>query len=183
MINTSVKINDKPCAFRYPRGNGTGVELPNINEILEVGKGKIVRKGKNVAILCLGARLEECKKAAEILSSKGIELTLIDARFAKPLDEKLIMEVATTHEVVITIEEGSIGGFGSHVAQLLSERGVFDKGLKFRSMVLPDLFLDQDSPEAMYKKAGLDSLSIVNKIEDVLKSNIILAKNKNKNLN
>ena len=183
MINTAVKINDRPCAFRYPRGNGIGVELPNINEILEIGKGKIVRKGKQAAILCLGARLEECKKAAEILSSKGIELTLVDARFAKPLDEKLIMEVATTHEAVITIEEGSIGGFGSHVAQLLSERGVFDKGLKFRSMVLPDLFLNQDSPEAMYKKAGLDSLSIVNKIENVLKSNIILAKNKNKNLN
>jgi len=183
MINTAVKINDKPCAFRYPRGNGTGVELPNINEILEVGKGKIVRKGKNVAILCLGARLEECKKAAEILSIKGIELTLVDARFAKPLDEKLIMEVATTHEAVFTIEEGSIGGFGSHVSQLLSERGVFDKGLKFRSMVLPDLFLDQDSPASMYKKAGLDSLSIVSKIENVLKSNIILAKNKNKNLN
>jgi 1-deoxy-D-xylulose-5-phosphate synthase len=183
MINTAVKINDRPCAFRYPRGNGIGVELPNVSETLEIGKGKIVRKGKHAAILCFGARLEECKKAAEILSSKGIELTLVDARFAKPLDEKLIMEVATTHEVVITIEEGSIGGFGSHVAKLLSERGVFDKGLKFRSMVLPDLFLDQDSPEAMYKKAGLDSLSIVNKIEDVLKSNIILAKNKNKNLN
>ena len=183
MINTSVKINNKPCAFRYPRGNGTGVELPNINEILEIGKGKIVRKGKQAAILCLGARLEECKNAAEILSSKGIELTLVDARFAKPLDEKLIMEIATTHEVVITIEEGSIGGFGSHVAQLLSERGVFDKGLKFRSMVLPDFFIDQDSPETMYKKAGLDSLSIVSKIENVLKSNIILAKNKNKNLN
>ena len=183
MINTAVKINDRPCAFRYPRGNGTGVELPNINEILEIGKGRIVRKGKQVAILCLGARLEDCKKAAEILSTKGIELTIIDARFAKPLDKKLIMEVATTHEAVITIEEGSIGGFGSHVAQLLSERGVFDKGLKFRSMVLPDLFLDQDNPEAMYKKAGLDSLSIVNKIENILKSNIILAKNKNTNLN
>jgi 1-deoxy-D-xylulose-5-phosphate synthase len=183
MINTAVKINDRPCAFRYPRGNGTGVELPNINEILEIGKGKIVRKGKQAAILCLGARLEECKKAAEILSSRGIELTLIDARFAKPLDEKLIMEIATTHEAVITIEEGSIGGFGSHVAQLLSERGVFDKGLKFRSMVLPDAFIDHDTPEAMYQKAGLDSLSIVNKIEDILKSNIIVATNKNKNLN
>ena len=183
MINTAVKINDRPCAFRYPRGNGTGVELPNISETLKIGKGKIVRKGKHAAVLCLGARLDECKKAAEILSTKGIELTLVDARFAKPLDEKLIMEVATTHEAVITIEEGSIGGFGSHVAQLLSDRGVFDKGLKFRSMILPDLFLDQDSPEAMYKKAGLDSASIVSRIEDVLKSNIILAKNKNKNLN
>ena len=183
MINTAVKINDRPCAFRYPRGDGVGVELPNINETLEIGKGRIVRQGKQAAILCLGARLEECKKTAEILSAKGIELTIMDARFAKPLDEKLIMEIATSHEVVITIEEGSIGGFGSHVAQLLSERGVFDKGLKFRSMILPDVFIDQDSPEAMYKKAGLDSLSIVNKIENVLKSNIVLAKNKNKNLN
>ena len=183
MINTAVKINDKPSAFRYPRGNGIGVELPNINETLEIGKGKIVRQGKQAAILCLGARLEECKKAAETLSTKGIELTIVDARFAKPLDEKLIMEIATTHEAVITIEEGSIGGFGSHVSQLLSDRGVFDKGLKFRSMVLPDVFIDQDSPEAMYKKAGLDNLSIVNKIEDILKSNIILAQTRNKNLN
>ena len=180
MVNTAVRINDRPCAFRYPRGNGIGVQLPNINEVIEIGKGRIVRQGKQAAILCLGARLEECKKAAEILSSKGIELTIIDARFAKPLDEKLIIEVATSHEVVITIEEGSIGGFGSHVSQLLSDRGVFDKGLKFRSMVLPDLFLDQDTPDAMYKKAGLDCDSIVEKIENVLKSNIVLAKNKNK---
>jgi 1-deoxy-D-xylulose-5-phosphate synthase len=177
MVNTAVKINDRPCAFRYPRGNGVGVELPNISEILEIGKGRIVRQGKQAAILCLGARLEECKKAAEILSSKGIELTIVDARFAKPLDEKLIMEVATSHEAVITIEEGSIGGFGSHVAQLFSDRGVFDKGLKFRSMTLPDLFLDQDTPDAMYKKAGLDCNSIIEKIENVLKSNIVLAKN------
>jgi 1-deoxy-D-xylulose-5-phosphate synthase len=183
MINTAVKINDRPCAFRYPRGNGVGVELPNISEVLEIGKGRVVRQGKQAAILCLGARLEECKKAAEILSSKGIELTIVDARFAKPLDEKLIMEVAASHEVVITIEEGSIGGFGSHVAQLFSDRGVFDKGLKFRSMTLPDLFLDQDTPDEMYKKAGLDYNSIVEKIESVLKSNIILAQSKNKNLN
>ena len=178
MINTAVKINDKPSAFRYPRGNGIGVELPNINETLEIGKGKLVRQGKQAAILCLGARLEECKKAAEILSTKGIEITIVDARFAKPLDEKLIMEVATTHEAVITIEEGSIGGFGSHVAQLLSDRGVFDKGLKFRSMILPDVFIDQDTPEIMYKKAGLDSLSIVSKIEDLIKSNVVLKKTK-----
>jgi 1-deoxy-D-xylulose-5-phosphate synthase len=180
MVNTAVKINDRPCAFRYPRGNGIGIELPNMSEVLEIGKGRIIRQGKQAAILCLGARLEECKKAAEILSSKGIELTIIDARFAKPLDEKLIMEVATSHEVIITIEEGSIGGFGSHVAQLFSERGVFDKGLKFRSMIFPDLFLDQDTPDTMYKKAGLDCNSIVEKIENVLKSNIVLAKNKNK---
>ncbi|MDB9796114.1 1-deoxy-D-xylulose-5-phosphate synthase [Pelagibacteraceae bacterium] len=180
MVNTAVKINDRPCAFRYPRGNGVGIELPDISETLEIGKGRIVRQGKQAAILCLGARLEECKNAAEILSLKGIELTIVDARFAKPLDEKLIMEVATSHEAVITIEEGSIGGFGSHVAQLFSERGVFDKGLKFRSMFLPDLFLDQDTPDAMYKKAGLNCNSIVDKIENILKSNIVLAKNRNK---
>jgi len=183
MINTAVKINDRPCAFRYPRGNGVGIELPSTSETLEIGKGKVVREGKQAAILCLGARLEECKKAAEILSSKGIELTIVDARFAKPLDEKLIMEIATSHEAVITIEEGSIGGFGSHVAQLFSERGVFDKGLKFRSMFLPDLFLDQDTPDAMYRKAGLNCDSIVEKIENILKSNIVLAKNRNKNSN
>ena len=183
MVNTAVKINDRPCAFRYPRGNGVGIELPDISETLEIGKGRVVRSGKHAAIISLGARLEECKKAAEILSAKGIELTIVDARFAKPLDEKLIMEVATSHEAVVTIEEGSIGGFGSHVSQLLSDRGVFDNGLKFRSMILPDAFIDQDTPEAMYKKAGLDSSSIVSKIEDLLKSNIIVAKNKNKNLN
>jgi 1-deoxy-D-xylulose-5-phosphate synthase len=183
MVNTAVKINDRPCAFRYPRGNGVGIELPDISETLEIGKGRVVRSGKHAAIISLGARLEECKKAAEILSAKGIELTIVDARFAKPLDEKLIMEVATSHEAVVTIEEGSICGFGSHVSQLLSDRGVFDNGLKFRSMILPDTFIDQDTPEAMYKKAGLDSSSIVNKIEDLLKSNIIVAKNKNKNLN
>jgi 1-deoxy-D-xylulose-5-phosphate synthase len=183
MVNTAVKINDRPCAFRYPRGNGVGIELPDISETLEIGKGRVIRSGKHAAIISLGARLEECKKAAEILSAKGIELTIVDARFAKPLDEKLIMEVATSHEAVVTIEEGSIGGFGSHVSQLLSDRGVFDNGLKFRSMILPDTFIDQDTPEAMYKKAGLDSSSVVSKIEDLLKSNIIVAKNKNKNLN
>ena len=120
------------------------------------------------------------KKAAEKLSLKNIECSIIDARFAKPLDEKLIMEVAANHEVLITIEEGSIGGFGSHVMQLLSDRGVFDKGLKFRSMILPDIFIDQDTPDKMYEAAGLDNLSIVKKVEETLNSNIILAKNKTK---
>ncbi len=180
MINTSVEINDRPSAFRYPRGNGIGVQLPPINEVLEIGKARIVREGKKVALLNFGARLEECKKASEKLSLKGIECTLVDARFAKPLDEKLIMELATNHEVLISIEEGSIGGFGSHVMQLLSDRGVFDTGLKFRSMILPDIFIDQDTPEKMYKVAGLDDLSILNKVEETLNSNIILAKNKNK---
>ena len=180
MINTSVHINDRPSAFRYPRGNGIGVEIPSINEVLEIGKGRIVKEGKKAAILNFGTRLEECKKASEILFKKGIDITIIDARFAKPLDEKLIMEVANNHEALVSIEEGSVGGFGSHVMQFLSNRGVFDRGLKFRSMILPDLFIDQDTPEKMYKKAGLDSLSIANKIEETLNSNIILAKNKSK---
>ena len=133
-----------------------------------------------MAILNFGARLNECKKAKEILEKKGISLTLVDARFAKPLDEKLILEVASNHELILTIEEGSIGGFGSHVMKLLSERGVFDKGLKFRSMILPDIFIDQDTPEKMYEKAGLNYNAIIEKIEEGLKSNIIFAKNKNK---
>ena len=180
MINTSVEINDRPSAFRYPRGNGLGIKLPSINEVLEIGKARIIREGKKVALLNFGTRLEECKKAVVELSAKGVECTIVDARFAKPLDEKLIMELATNHEVLITIEEGSIGGFGSHVMQLLSDRGVFDKGLKFRSMILPDIFIDQDTPDKMYEKAGLDSLSIANKIEETLNSNIVLAKNKNR---
>jgi len=180
MINTSVHINDRPSAFRYPRGNGIGVAIPSINEVLDIGKGRIIKEGKKAAILNFGTRLEECKKASEILSKKGVDITIIDARFAKPLDEKLIMEAANNHEVLISIEEGSIGGFGSHVMQFLSDRGVFDKGLKFRSMILPDVFIDQDSPEKMYEKAGLDSLSIANKIQETLNSNIVLAKNKSK---
>jgi len=183
MINTAVNINDRPSAFRYPRGNGVGIELPKINKILEIGKGRIIKNGKHAAILNFGARLEECKIASEILIKKGIEITIVDARFAKPLDEKLIMEIATNHEAIVSIEEGSIGGFGSHVMQLLSDRGVFDRGLKFRSMVLPDTFIDQDSPKKMYEKAGLDSQSIASKVEEILNSNIILAKNKSKNLN
>ena len=180
MINTSVNINDRPSAFRYPRGNGIGMELPSIKDILEIGKGRIIQEGKKVAILNFGTRLDECKKAAEKLFNQGIDCTIVDARFAKPLDEKLIMEIATNHEVLITIEEGSIGGFGSHVMQLLSDRGVFDRGLKFRSMILPDIFIDQDTPEKMYEVAGLDSISIANKVEETLNSNVILAKNKSK---
>ena len=179
MINTSVKINDKPSAFRYPRGTGTGIELPNIREVLEIGKGRLISTGKHAAILNFGARMNECKKASEILKKKGISTSIFDARFAKPLDEKFIIELASNHEAVITIEEGSIGGFGSHVTKLLSDREFFDKGLKFRSMILPDKFLDQDSPENMYKTAGLDYESIVQKVENVLNSNVVIAKNKN----
>ena len=179
MINTSVNINDRPSAFRYPRGNGIGVELPDIKETLKIGEGKIITQGKHIAILNFGARLNECKKASENLEKKGITTTIFDARFAKPLDDKAIIELASSHEVILTIEEGSIGGFGSHVSKLLSERGFFDKGLKFRSMFLPDRFLDQDTPEKMYKSAGLDYEGIVQKIETTLNSNIVIAKNKN----
>ena len=181
MINTSVSINDRPSAFRYPRGNGIGIELPNIKEVLQIGKGKMVLDGKHVAILNFGARMQECKKASEVLKKKGISISIFDARFSKPLDEKLIIELSSNHEAVLTIEEGSIGGFGSHVTKLLSDRGFFDRGLKFRSMTLPDKFLDQDTPEQMYKKAGLDCDSIVEKAEDVLRSNVVIAKNKSKN--
>ena len=178
MINTAVNINDKPCAFRYPRGNGLGMKLPKINEILELGKGKIIKEGNKVAILNFGARLQECIKAAKNLDSKGISTTIADARFAKPLDSKLIIDLCLHHEVLITIEEGSIGGFGSHVFQLLSERGIFDKGLKIRSMILPDQFIDQDTPENMYKTAGLNANSIEQKALDALKSNIVIPKTK-----
>jgi len=176
MINTSVKINDRPSAFRYPRGNGIGIELPTIDEVLEIGKGRTIQEGKNVAIINFGGRLNECIIASEKLKSKGIKPTIIDARFAKPLDEKLIGEVASSHEVVITIEEGSIGGFGSHVSQYLFNKGILDRGLKFRSMILPDIFIDQDTPENMYKLAGLDADSIVKKVLETLEAKVIFAK-------
>jgi 1-deoxy-D-xylulose-5-phosphate synthase len=168
MINTAVTINDRPSAFRYPRGNGYGVNLPGINEVLEIGKGKLVKKGTKVCLLSLGTRLQECIKAAQQLDAKGISTTVIDARFAKPLDEQLILDSAKSHEVLITIEEGSIGGFGSHVSHLLAERGIFDKGLKFRSMILPDVFIEQDTPERMYDVAELNASHISKKALEVL---------------
>ncbi len=179
MINTSVDINDKPCAIRYPRGSGIGVELPSIDEKIEIGKGRVVLKGTQVCILSLGTRLEECKLASEELSAKGISVTIVDARFAKPLDENLILKCAKEHEVMITIEEGSVGGFGSHVKNFLSEKGVFDKGLKFRSMTLPDKFIEQDNPKKMYEIAGLNSSQISKKILDILfkKESIRVVKN------
>ena len=167
MINTSIDINDRPCAFRYPRGNGIGIELPSIDEKLKIGKGRVVQEGTNVCILSLGTRLEECKIAAKELKNKGISTTIVDARFAKPLDEELIIRCAREHDMMITIEEGSIGGFGSHVANLLAEKGIFDKGLKFRSLMLPDVFIDQDTPEKMYDVAGLNAKQITEKILDV----------------
>ena len=176
MINTSIDINDRPSAFRYPRGNGLGIELPEINEKIELGKGKIIKTGKKVVILNFGARLHECILASENLSKKGINISIIDARFAKPLDENLIWQIATEHEVLITIEEGSIGGFGSHVSQFLSEKNLLDSNLKFRSMILPDRFIDHDKPELMYKFANLDSIGIENKILDTLNSKVLIKK-------
>ena len=176
MINTSIDINDRPSAFRYPRGNGVGIQLPEITEKIELGKAKIIKEGKKVAILNFGARLQECILASENLIKKGINISIIDARFAKPLDENLIWQIATEHEVLITIEEGSIGGFGSHVSQYLSEKNLLDSNLKFRSMILPDRFIDHDKPELMYKFANLDSTGIENKILDTLNSKVLIKK-------
>ena len=178
MINTSTEINDRPCAFRYPRGSGLGSVLPSIDEKLEIGKSKVIQEGKKLAILSFGARLNETLKATENLKKKGVNLTVVDARFAKPLDENLIWQLATTHEAIITIEEGSIGGFGSHVIDFLSKKGLMDNDLKFRSLTLPDIFIDHDTPENMYKIANLDSSSIEEKVLDLLNSNIVLQKQK-----
>jgi 1-deoxy-D-xylulose-5-phosphate synthase len=179
MINTSMDINDKPSAIRYPRGTGIGLELPSIDEKIEIGKGRIILEGKQVCILSIGTRLEECKIAAEELKNKGINSTIVDARFVKPLDQELILKCAREHEVMITVEEGSIGGFGSHVENLLSENGIFDKGLKFRSMTLPDTFIEQDNPKKMYDTAGLNASQISKKILDILfkKGSIKVVKN------
>ena len=176
MVNTSIDINDRPSAFRYPRGNGLGVNLPKIDEKLPIGKGRVIKEGKKIVILNFGARLNEVLLTRESLMKKGINITVIDARFAKPLDEKLIWQIANDHEILISIEEGSIGGFGSHVSQFLSEKNFLDNKLKFRSMIFPDKFIDQDKPEQMYKVAGLDSNSITEKILDALNSKVILKK-------
>ncbi len=179
MINTSVDINDRPSAIRYPRGVGVGVELPSIEEKVEIGKGRIIQNGSQVCLLNLGTRLEECKLAAEHLKQKGVSTTIVDARFAKPLDEELIIKCAREHEILVSIEEGSIGGFGSHVKNLLSEKGIFDKGLKFRSMNLPDKFIEQNTAEKMYEIAGLNASQISKKILDILfnKNSIKVVKN------
>ena len=176
MINTSVDINDRPSAFRYPRGIGVGMDLPDITEKLEIGKGRIIREGKKVAILNFGTRLKECLIAEENLKKKGIDLTVVDARFAKPLDENLIWQIATNHEAIITIEEGAIGGFGSHVNFFLNEKNLLDNNLKFRSMILPDKFIDHNKPEEMYKDAGLDARSIELKVLEALNSKVLIKK-------
>ena len=168
MVATAVAIDDRPSAFRFPRGEGVGIDLPEHGKPLEIGKGRIIKKGSQVALLSFGTRLQECEKAAELLAHKGVMPTIADARFAKPLDEDLIIDLVKNHEALITIEEGAVGGFGSHVMQFLSDQGVFDKGLKFRSMVLPDTFIDQNSPNAMYDVAGMNAPHIEAKVLDVL---------------
>ncbi len=168
MIATAAAHNDGPSAFRFPRGEGVGVEMPAKGIALEVGKGRIMREGARVAILSFGTRLAEVLKAAESLAARGMAPTVADARFAKPLDRDMILNLARNHEALITIEEGAIGGFGSHVAQLLAEEGVFDRGIKYRSMVLPDIFIDQASPEAMYRVAGMEAAQIEAKVLETL---------------
>jgi 1-deoxy-D-xylulose-5-phosphate synthase len=169
MVATQVAINDRPSALRYPRGEGRGVEMPEVGIPLEIGKGRVIREGKKVALLSFGTRLAECEKAADELAAHGLSATIADARFMKPLDEELVLKLAREHEILITIEEGSIGGFGSHVMQYLLEQGMLDNGmLRVRSMVLPDEFLDHDTPAAMYARAGLDAKSIVAKVFEAL---------------
>jgi 1-deoxy-D-xylulose-5-phosphate synthase len=172
MVSTAVAIDDRPSALRYPRGEGMGVPMPAEGKPLEIGKGRIVREGTKVALFSYGARLAECLKAADELATYGLSATVADARFAKPLDVDMLLRLAREHEVLLTIEEGSIGGFGAHVMQTLAEHGVLDRGIKIRSLVLPDLFIDQDSPNAMYAKAGLDAKSIVARAFQALGQNV-----------
>jgi 1-deoxy-D-xylulose-5-phosphate synthase len=172
MVSTAAAIDDRPSALRYPRGEGIGVPLPTEGKPLEIGKGRIIREGSKIALLSFGARLGECLKAADELATYGLSTTVADARFAKPLDVDLLLRLAREHEVLLTIEEGSIGGFAGFVMQALAEHGVLDRGLKVRSMVLPDIFVDQDSSNAMYAKAGLDAKGIVAKAFQALGQNV-----------
>jgi 1-deoxy-D-xylulose-5-phosphate synthase len=172
MVSTAVAIDDRPSALRYPRAEGMGVPMPAEGKPLEIGKGRIIREGTKVAVFSYGARLAECLKAADELATYGLSTTVADARFAKPLDVDMLLRLAREHEVLLTIEEGSIGGFGAHVMQTLAEHGVLDRGIKIRSMVLPDIFIDQDSPNAMYAKASLDAKSIVGRAFQALGQNV-----------
>ena len=168
MVATQAALDDCPSALRYPRGEGSGVTMPEEGKPLEIGKGRILKEGHKVALLSYGTRLSECLKASEELATLGLSTTVADARFAKPLDTDLVLRLAREHEVLVTIEEGAIGGFGGYVMQALAEAGVLDRGLKIRSMVLPDVFIDQDTPNAMYAKAGLDTKGIVAKVFEAL---------------
>ena len=168
MVATAAAYDEGPIAFRYPRGEGVGVEMPQHGVPLEIGKGRIVRQGTQVALLSLGTRLAECLTAAEQLGQRGLSTTVADARFAKPLDEEMILRLAQEHEVLVTVEEGSVGGFGSHVLQLLAREGALDRGLKIRSLALPDIFQDHNKPEVMYAEAGLDAAGIVRTVEQAL---------------
>ncbi|PRD36314.1 UNVERIFIED_CONTAM: dxs [Trichonephila clavipes] len=168
MVATAAAYDEGPSAFRYPRGEGVGLEMPERGQPLQIGKGRLIREGGRVALLSFGTRLAEVMRAAEALAARGIACTVADARFAKPLDRELVLQLAAHHEALITVEEGAIGGFGSHVAQVLAEAGVFDRGLKYRSMVLPDTFIDQASPEAMYAVAGMNAPQIEAKVLETL---------------
>ena len=168
MVATAVAIDDRPSALRYPRGDGVGVDMPEFGVPLEIGKGRIVREGSSVALLSYGTRLTECLNAAETLAAQGLTTTVADARLAKPLDVDLLLRLAREHEVLVTVEEGAVGGFGAHVLQNLAEHGALENGLKVRCMMLPDVFIDQDSPAAMYARAGLDAKGIVAKVFEAL---------------
>ena len=168
MVATAAAHDSGPIAFRYPRGDGVGVEMPERGEVLEIGKGRMTREGREIAILSLGTRLAEALKAADELEKLGLSTSVADARFAKPLDTALIRKLATSHAVLVTVEEGSVGGFGSFVAQYLTDEGLLDGALKFRSLVLPDRYQDHDKPEKMYAEAGLDAKGIVDKVRQAL---------------
>ena len=175
MVATSVAIDDRPSAFRYPRGEGSGVAIPDFAEPLEIGKGRVVREGTAVALLSFGARLPECLKAADMLGARGLSTTVADARFAKPLDIDLILRLAREHEALITVEEGAMGGFGAFVLEALARHGALDAGLKVRTLTLPDIFQDHDKPEIMYAQAGLDAEGIARTALSALGADIVAA--------
>ena len=170
MVHTAAMIDDAPTAFRFPRGEATGLALPEKPEFIEIGKGRVTRQGSRVAILSYGTRLGEAMSAADRLDSEGHSTTVADARFMKPLDEELILRLAREHEILLTVEEGSDGGFGAHVLHLLAREGVLDKGLKIRTLTLPDRFIDHDAPATMYDMAGLNAAQIYAAALDVLDS-------------
>ena len=176
MIATSAAINDRPSALRYPRGEGTGVAMPEAGIPLEIGKGRILREGKRVALLSLGTRLDECLKAADILEKAGITTTVADARFAKPLDEALITKLIKGHEIVLTVEEGAIGGFGSHVLCFAAQAGLLDGKCQVLPLYLPDYFIEQNTPKGMYDEAGLNAAQIVATVEERLEKRPVLVK-------